>query len=298
MQKNKKIVFVGIGMVGASGLASCISQNLADEYVIIDIFTEFAQGQKLDLEDALEVVNPSVKISVGNYSDCFDAGIIVVSAGRPQKDGETRLQMLQDNVKIIKDIAENIKKSGFSGISLIVSNPVDIMTQVYQQTTNFSKNTVISSGCYLDTLRLRRELTRRNISGGENCYIIGEHGDSSTGVFGKLDISDKDTGEIEHHVHNKAQEIITRKKSTYYGIGAIIAHISRAIFTDSKHVFCVGRYLTGEFGQAGCYASIPSFIGKEGIIRACVDIELSDSEKQKFGESCDILRAEYDKLGM
>lgn len=295
-EKNKKIVFVWIGMVWASGLYSCILQNVAKEYVIIDIFTDFAQGQKLDLEDALASTDLSAKVSVWDYSDCSDADVIVISAWRPQKTGETRLEMLQDNVKIMREISENIKNSGFSGISIIVSNPVDIMTQMYQESTGFNKNRVISSGCHLDTLRFKLELKKRGYEKIQNCYMIGEHGDSSVWIFWNLDIPDDEKGEIEKLVHKKAQEIITRKKVTHYGIWAIIAEISKAILDDSKKIFSVWKYLEWEFGQKWCYASLPCMIWEQGIVEACVNIQLSDREKQKFWESCNILRWEYAKI--
>jgi L-lactate dehydrogenase len=191
MQKiNRKIVLIGSGAVGTSFLYSAINQGLASEYVLIDAFPNAALGNALDLADTAATVPTAFSsIKAGDYSDIHDADIIVITAGRPQlkkADGtlETRLEIAAANAKIMTEIATNVRNSGFKGITVIASNPVDVLTRVYQEVTGFEPSKVIGSGTTLDSSRLRRLVGEKlgvNAQ-GVNAYIIGEHGDSSVAV--------------------------------------------------------------------------------------------------------------------
>ncbi|GHU52642.1 hypothetical protein FACS189496_3080 [Bacilli bacterium] len=187
---SKKIVLIGAGSVGCSFLYSAINQGLASDYVLIDAFPQAAEGNALDLADAMAVLpNPVNSIKAGCYEDCKDADIVVITAGRPQikkPDGtlETRLEMVSGNAVIMKDIATKVKLSGFNGITIIASNPVDVLTLIYQQVTGFDQHKVIGSGTTLDSARMRRLIgDKLNInSQAVQAFIIGEHGDSSVPV--------------------------------------------------------------------------------------------------------------------
>ena len=183
--KAKKIILVGAGAVGCSFLYSAMNRGLASEYGIIDVNKTNVEGQVLDFEDGNAPMDYPFNVFAATYKDCKDADIVVVTAGRPQLPGETRLNMVEGNAVIMRDIAENIKKSGFKGISVIASNPVDILTLVYQEVTGFDKNMVIGSGTSLDSARLTRELSKRlNIAPQSiQAYVLGEHGDSSCSAF-------------------------------------------------------------------------------------------------------------------
>lgn len=296
MNSNRKIVFIWIWMVGASWLYSCIQRWLADSYVIIDIFDDFAHGQKLDLEDSIIALWSDATINVGDYSHCSDADILVISAWRPQKSWETRLNMVQDNANIMKDIAKKVKASWFNWISLIVSNPVDIMTMVYQNTTEFDKNKVISSGCALDTARLRCELLQRWMGNIQDAFMIWEHWDSSVWTFWKSTITAEQRIEIEKIVHEKAYIIIDKKKATYFGIWSIISDICLSVFSDSKKCFSIGKYLEWEYWVDSVYASIPCYIWKDWILSINTSVSFTDTEIQQFQDSCNILRQEYQKI--
>ena len=298
MNSNRKIVFIGIWMVGASGLYSCITRNVAQEYVIIDIFSEFAEWQKLDLEDSIQAMSEGSMIKVWDYWDCSDADVVVISAWRPQKPWETRLEMLQDNAAIMKKIARNVGKSWFSGVTLVVSNPVDIMTRIYQQESGLSPQKVISSGCQLDTMRLRLELKKRGYQETAKCYMIWEHGDSSVGVFADLDISDIERTEIEAIVRGKAEKIIQKKKSTYFGIGSIISDIISSTLNNSEEVFSIWRQLAWEYDQDWVYSSFPSKIWKEGVLWDILNLKLSNHEANGFKKSCTVLSKEFKKLSL
>lgn len=163
--KNRKIVVIGCGSVGTSFLYAAINQGLAQEYVLIDINYEWAEGHALDLDDCNAVLErPFYSVKAGSYQECADADMVVVTAGRPQKEGETRLEMVADNAKIMQEVALAIKASGFKGISLIASNPVDILTTVYQKVTGFNPHTVLGSGTSLDSARLRRLIGKNKCS--------------------------------------------------------------------------------------------------------------------------------------
>lgn len=302
---SNKIVLIGAGAVGTSFLYSAISQGIASEYGIIDINTEGALGNKLDLEDAFGSLPFNGYIKAGTYELVKDADLVVITAGRPQMPGETRLEMIADNAKIMKSIAEEVKSNGFDGVTLIASNPVDVMTIVYQDVTGFDKAKVISSSCSLDTSRLRLELSKIfGIAPTEfGAFVLGEHGDSSVSTFefGTINgipmkdfytekgLTKNKLEELHKIIYKKAYEIIDRKKATFYGIGAALADISRSILRDERRVFATGAYLSGEYGQKGVYAGIPSVIGKEGIINT-FEFPLSEKEKSQFIKSIETLK--------
>lgn len=306
MKTTNKIVLVGAGAVGTSFLYSAISQGIAESYGIIDINPEGALGNKLDLEDAFGALPQGLtKITSGGYEQVSDADVIVITAGRPQMPGETRLEMVADNAKIMKSIAEEIKANGFQGVTLIAANPVDVMTTVYQKVTGFDAKKVISSSCTLDTNRLRGELSEIfGIAPSEfGAFVIGEHGDSSVStfefgtikgipmkpMFNEKGLTEEKLKEIHTRVYKKAYEIIDRKRATFYGIGAALAEVSKSILRDERKVFATGALLSGEYGQEGVYAGVPSIIGSEGIV-STFEFPLSESEKQAFVKSVETLK--------
>ncbi len=303
---TNKIVLVGAGAVGTSFLYSAISQGIAEEYGIIDINAEGALGNKLDLEDAFGALPYGAsKITSGGYEQVNGADVVVITAGRPQKPGETRLEMVADNAKIMKSIADEIKANGFKGITVIAANPVDVMTTVYQQVTGFEPKKVISSSCTLDTNRLRQELSKEfGIAASEfGAFVLGEHGDSSVSTFehgtirgipmkplyAEKGLTDEKLGEMHVRVYRKAYEIIERKRATFYGIGAALAEISKAILKDEMKVFATGALLSGEYGMEGVYAGVPSIIGREGISET-FEFPLSEAEKAQFVKSVETLK--------
>ncbi len=306
MKTTNKIVLVGAGAVGTSFLYSAISQGIAESYGIIDINPEGALGNKLDLEDAFGALpNGLTNIEAGGYELVSDADVVVITAGRPQLPGETRLEMVEGNAKIMKDIAVAIKENGFDGVTLIAANPVDVMTTVYQQVTGFDAKKVISSSCTLDTNRLRGELSKIfGVAPSEfGAFVLGEHGDSSVSTFefgtikgipmkqfyAEKGLTEEKLAELHTVVYKKAYEIIDRKRATFYGIGAALAEVSKAILRDERKVFATGALLSGEYGQEGVYAGIPSIIGAGGIV-STMEFPLSEAEKAAFVKSVETLK--------
>ncbi|WP_424527112.1 L-lactate dehydrogenase [Spiroplasma endosymbiont of Glossina fuscipes fuscipes] len=300
--KNRKIVLVGCGAVGTSFLYAAINQGLAQEYVLIDINYEWAEGHALDLDDCNPVLErPFYSVNAGTYQDCADADMVVVTAGRPQKEGETRLEMIADNAKIMQEVALAIKASGFEGISLIASNPVDILTTVYQKVTGFNPHTILGSGTSLDSARLRRLIGKKlNVHPSSvHAYIMGEHGDSAmtawscASILGKR-ISDyveegrltlEDLKECQSDVINMAYKIIEKKKSTFYGIGVVLAHIARIIIRGENQAILIGAYLSGEYGQNGIYTGVPAVVSNYGWERI-IKLHINNEEQEQFNKSC------------
>lgn len=303
--KHRKIILIGSGAVGNSFLYSAMNRGIAKEYGIIDLNEKAVEGNVLDFEDASATSDYPFNVFKATYADCKDADIVVITAGRPQLPGETRLNMVEGNAKIMKTIAENVKKSGFNGITIIASNPVDILTLVYQQITNYEKSKVIGSGTSLDSARLVAEIAKRlNVAPQSiQAYVMGEHGDSSVSAFsvatiggqpisyfenkGLLDKSEYP--EIHKFVWKKAYEIIDRKGATFYGIGVALANICENIFRDSKKIMAVGAFLEGQYGVSGIYTGVPVVIGINGI-ESIVEFKLSRDEQEQFIRSVNQLK--------
>jgi L-lactate dehydrogenase len=242
---NKKVVIVGVGMVGMSYAYALLNQNICDELVLIDINEERAKGEAMDLCHGLPFAPSSMKIKSGNYSDCSDADVVVICAGAPQENGENRRDLLQKNYKVLKSIVEPIINSGFNGVFIVASNPVDIMAQVVFHLSGFPAGRVFGSGTSLDSARLRHmmsdyfNINPRNV----HAYVIGEHGDSEFVAWSNATISVnplkdlennypnlmEDMGKIAVDVKNSAYEIIKAKRATYYGIGMTLARLTRAV---------------------------------------------------------------------
>lgn len=307
--KPIKIALIGAGNVGNSFLYSAMNQGLASEYGIIDINHDFADGNAFDFEDASASLPRSFSVRRYEYSDLKNADFILITAGRPQKPGETRLELVADNIRIIRDIAFKVKESGFSGITVIASNPVDVITRAYRDASGFSDQKVIGTGTILDTARLQFAIAKRaNVSPSSvQAYVMGEHGDSSFVAYSNIKIAGecfchfaKLTGidssnyekELEYPVSRRAYEIINRKRATFYGIGAALARIVRNIIEDSKNIIIAGANLRGEYGFSGVNVGVPVVLGANGIEKI-IEISLNDKEKEKFAKSVEIIETIY-----
>ena len=304
--KSGKIVLVGTGFVGMSMAYSMLNRGGIDELVLIDIDKEKTIGEEMDLSHGLPFAPQKMVIKAGSYEDCKDAEIVVITAGAAQKPGQTRLELAEVNTKIVKEITKNIMASGFNGIIIVATNPVDLMAYVVYKVSGLPKSRVIGSGTVLDTARLRYmiadylKVSSKNV----HAYIMGEHGDSSfvpwehcyVGCKSLLDImkdNNKDTQdlcEIHKAVVNAAYEIINRKKATYYGIGMSLNRLVRAILDDENSVLTVSTYLeNGEYGQNDVYIGVPCVINKDGV-REVMILNLAEDEQEKLNNSCNLIK--------
>lgn len=306
MIKPGKIVLVGTGFVGMSMAYSMLNRGGIDELILIDIDKEKTIGEEMDLSHGLPFAPQKMVIKAGDYSECKDAEIVVITAGAAQKPGQTRLELAEVNTKIIKQITQNIMSSGFDGIIIVASNPVDLMTYVVYKVSGLPKNKVIGSGTVLDTARLRYmiadylKVSSKNV----HAYIMGEHGDSSfvpwnhtyVGCKKIIDIMKdnnhpiEDLDKIHKSVVNAAYEIINRKKATYYGIGMSLNRLVRAILDDENSILTVSTYLdNNEYNQNDIYIGVPAIINKNGV-REILKLELDDKEQSKLDDSCNIIK--------
>ena len=304
--KNGKVVLVGTGFVGMSMAYSMLNRGGISELVLIDIDKEKTVGEEMDLSHGLPFAPQKMVIKAGNYSDCKDAEIVVITAGAAQKPGQTRLELAEVNTKIVKQITKNIMESGFNGTIIVASNPVDLMAYVVYKVSGLPKNRVIGSGTVLDTARLRYMIAEYlNVSSKNvHAYIMGEHGDSSfvpwshcyVGCKKLIDILEDNNTPIEEleklhqNVINAAYEIIDRKKATYYGIGMSLNRLVRAILDDENAIITVSTYLeNGEYGQNDVYIGVPAIVNKNGI-RELLKLDLNEKEQEQLNKSCNLIK--------
>ncbi|MBP3249866.1 MAG: L-lactate dehydrogenase [Ruminococcus sp.] len=311
---SRKVVLIGTGMVGMSFAYALVNQGgICNELVLIDVNKERANGEAMDLNHGLAFAKSNMKIYAGDYKDCKDADIIVIAAGVAQKEGETRLDLLQRNTEVFRSIIGPVVKSGFDGIFLVATNPVDIMTRVTYELSRFGASRVIGTGTSLDTARLRYLLGDYLTVDPKNihAYVIGEHGDSefvplSQVMFATKHITEmlesesneyciEDMEKIEEQVRTAAYKIIEAKRATYYGIGMAITRIVKAILGDENSVLTVSAKLCGEYDSRNVFIGVPCIIGRNGI-KEIVELSLTDEEKSKFKNSVDVLESNFQGL--
>ncbi|MCI8383362.1 MAG: L-lactate dehydrogenase [Clostridia bacterium] len=303
--KKGKVVLVGTGFVGMSMAYSMLNRGGIEELILIDIDKEKTKGEEMDLSHGLPYAPQKIVIKAGEYEDCKDAQVVVITAGVAQKPGQTRLELSEVNTKIMKQITASIMASGFNGIIVVASNPVDLMTYVVWKVSGLPQNKVIGSGTVLDTARLRYmmadylKVSSKNI----HAYIMGEHGDSSFvpwdhAYVGCKRIKDimkdgkhpmEDLKKIHEGVVNVAYQIIEKKKATYYGIGMALNRLVRAIIDDENSILTVSTYLKNQYGQNDIFIGVPAIINRNGV-RELMELNLNESEQEKLDHSCHLIR--------
>lgn len=303
--KKGKVVLVGTGFVGMSMAYSMLNQGGIEELVLIDIDKEKTKGEEMDLSHGLPYAPQKMVIKAGDYEACKEAEVVVITAGVAQKPGQTRLELAEVNTKIMKQITQSIMASGFDGIIVVASNPVDLMAYVVWKVSGLPKNKVIGSGTVLDTARLRYlmadylKISSKNI----HAYIMGEHGDSSFVTWDHAYVGCKKVKDImkdNHHpmedlkkihegVVNAAYEIIEKKKATYYGIGMALNRLVKAIIKDENSILTVSTYLENQYGQNDIYIGVPAIINRNGV-RDLMELNLNEYEQEKLDTSCKLIR--------
>ena len=308
--KKRKVTVVGAGAVGSTFAYARAQSGLADEIAITDMNRNFAEGQALDLVQGLPFL-PQVDIHAGDVSDYTDSDIVVITAGAKQQSGETRIDLLKRNVSIITGIAQSVAESGCRGVMLIVSNPVDILTQAALKASGWKRGRVIGSGTVLDTARFRYTLSRecgvdaRNIHG----YILGEHGDSEFAAWSMTSIAGRrvdeyckdgvcssgphfDKNKIVEEVRHSAYHIIDYKGSTYYAVGLALTRIAGAILRNEHSILSVSMTLDGEFGLKDVCLSVPCIVGRGGAERI-IEGSLPEDEQSALEASAKRLKEAF-----
>ena len=310
MIDKRKLVLVGTGFVGMSMAYAILSQGSSsgvNELVLIDVQKDKAIGEAMDLSHGLPCSHSHMNIKAGDYDDCKDADLVVIAAGFNQKPGQTRLELSTQNAIIMKDITEKVVASGFNGIFLIVTNPVDIMTKIVKEVSKFPPQKVIGSGTVLDTARFRFLLGEYfNVSSKNiHAYIMGEHGDSSfplwehayVGCKKIIDMVDDNSilDKIYINVRDSAYEIINRKKATYYGIGLGLAKIVRTIMNNTNEILTVSTYLDNKYGQKDIYLGAPVIINSNGAVEL-LELNLTQEEQEKLNNSANIINKHFENI--
>jgi len=311
-KKERKIVVIGAGFVGTTYAYALMHTGLAGQIVLIDLDQKRVKGEVMDLEHGLAFV-PPVEIRSGDYSDCADANLIVVTAGAKQITGQSRLELVQHNADIVKSICDEIKKYDSEAVLVMVTNPVDTLTQVALKRLGWSRERIIGSGTVLDSARFRSMLSRhcgvdtRNV----HAYILGEHGDSEVAAWSMTHIAGvpmkdycvicqacdpkKGHQDIVRRVRDSAYHIIDYKGSTYYAIGLSLTRISGAILRNEHSILTVSLLLQGEYDIDDICLSVPCVVGKTGVERI-ITVRLSEDEQAALKASAKTLRKVLDNI--
>ena len=311
--KDSKIILIGTGAVGSSFAYASTLLGVGRELGIIDINEDKVEGEVMDLTDAISFTKPK-NIYKADYSDCKDAEVVVITAGAAQKEGETRLDLVEKNLAIFKDMIGKVVKSGFDGIFLVASNPVDILSYATWKYSGFPASKVIGTGTTLDSSRFKKEIAGligidpRSVE----AFIMGEHGDTEFPVWSHTNIGGlpiyewvKNQSELDEKAlldtfeksKNAAYEIIKKKGATFYGIGMALTALVRAIIDDENSVYSTSSYLKGEYGLDDIYLGVPTIIGKDGA-KWVIEVPLTDIEKENMDKSAQTLKDIIDKSNL
>ena len=307
-----RIVILGAGHVGSMCALNLALQGVGKEIVLIDILEEKADAQAKDVTDATIFMKRVPVIRKGSYRDCDEAAIIVNAVGVSRQPGQTRLDMLDVTVDIMKEVIGKLKETRFDGIFISISNPCDVIANYARLHLNLPEGHVFGTGTALDTARLRVTLSQLTGLSDESfqCFAMGEHGNSSmipmsnVRIMGKLleELKQEDPerlGKVTEAVllertHELGNEIVEGKGSTEFGIGAAAAEICRAVLEDEKKVLPVSAHLVNSYGQRDIMAGVPAIIGKNGVEKI-IELHLTDREQNQFNSSCDVIRSYVEK---
>ena len=300
---NNKVVVIGCGNVGMSYAYALLNQRTnVGELVLIDLDEERVEGEVMDLNHCLAFAPSQINIKAGSYEDCKDAKLVVIAAGANQNPGETRMDLINKNSAVFKNIVTSVTKSGFDGIFLVATNPLDVMTYLTWKYSKFPSSKVLGSGTSLDTSRLRYLIGSKIGVSPKNihAYVVGEHGDSEFVPWSNANVglqnikkflNEEELEEICDEVKNAAYEIINKKGATYYGIGMCLVRITNAILGDENAIITVSSYDEDN----DIYIGIPSILNKDGV-KSRIYINLTDDEKNKLQSSVDIIKKAIENI--
>lgn len=311
--KKSKIAIVGTGLVGSSTAFSLMTQGVCDEILMIDINKERALGEVMDLNHCIEYLNRNTKVTTGNYEDCGDVDIVVITAGAPPKPGQTRLDTLELSARIAESIVNPIMDSGFKGHFIVISNPVDVIAYHVYNISGLPKSHIIGTGTSVDSARLKNfigellNVDPRSVQG----YSMGEHGDSQMVPWSHVTVGGKSFYEIlrdnKDRVGNvdldklvletakAGWEVYNRKGTTYYGIATAAVGIIKAIINDENKIMPVSTFLEGEYGERDVFCGVPAVLNADGV-KEVVEIHMTNTELDKFKKSVMLIREYIKKI--
>ena len=298
---ERKVVVIGAGAVGTTYIYALLQTGLADEIALIDLDRERVEGEVMDLSHGLPFI-PPVSVKAGEYADCADASLIVITAGAKQAPGQSRADLVRKNAGIVGSICEQIASHPSDAVVVMVTNPVDTLTQLAVDALGWPRERVIGSGTVLDSARFKYMLSRHCRIDARNvhAYILGEHGDSEVAAWSLSHIAgipieeycrlcnvcdyEKHHKEIAEQVRDSAYHIIDEKGSTFYGIGLSLVRISGAVLRDERSVLTVSTLLQGEYGIRDTCLSVPCIVGQKGVVRI-IDAQLAPQEQEALLQS-------------
>ena len=309
---NRKVAIIGAGFVGASIAYALTIRNLASRIVLIDVNQEKARGEAKDIQHGIPYMGTS-SVRAGGYEDCKNCDLIIITAGRNRRPGETRLDMIADNLGIMKQVVDNIKKYYTHGVVMVVSNPVDILTYKVAEWMDLPNGRVFGTGCILDTSRLIRAIadyTGINIE-AIKCNIVGEHGDTQFPLWSRLSIAgipmdeycanvglewgDAQKQALYDEVRNMGASIIEAKGKTHYGIATCVCSLADAVLDQRLTIAPVTSPLQGEYGINDVAISIPSIVGVNGVEHRLQE-HLSEEEFRMLKASAAKMRETLDSI--
>ena len=314
---KKKVTIIGAGSVGATTAFALLARNAASEVVLIDINTDKALGEALDIKQATPYID-NCDIYAGSYCDAVDSDVVVITSGIGRKPGQTRLELVQTNVNIIKSIATEITKYAPNAIYIIVANPVDILTYAFLKCTGLPKNQVFGTGTVLDTIRLRTRLAEiYNVNKQQvHANVLGEHGDTSfvawsTATIAGIPLEEYNDSiatpynlpteytreDVENYVKKSGGKIIARKGCTVYGIGMSTTHIVKTLSGNAETAMTVSSLHEGEYGISDVCLSSLSLVDSTGV-RSIITQKLTDDEVQKLYASAQALKEVIKNAGL
>jgi len=311
--KGSRIAVIGCGNVGTNTAYTIAARGLCDELVLIDYVKDKAIAEALDMKDAMAFFNSNMVIRQGDYSDCRDADIVIISASAPMaKDSHSRFEMLKPSLGVVKSCVTSVMESGFDGIFIIISNPVDVMTYYTWKLSGLPAERVIGSGTNLDSARLRTKIGAiYDVDPSSvDIYVLGEHGDSEFAVWDSANLGGKKIRELMKEDPGTGEntedsliaatkqagwDIFNRKGNTCYGIAASTTSIAEAILKNENRIIPVTVRLNGQYGLKDVFLSAPAVLGREGV-KSIVEIGFSEEEEAKMKESARTLEEFYEVL--
>ncbi|AMK50517.1 L-lactate dehydrogenase [Clostridium beijerinckii] len=311
--KKSKVAIIGTGLVGSSTAFSLMTQGVCDEILMIDINEEKALGEVMDLNHCIEYLNRNIRIVRGNYEQCGDVDIVVITAGAPPKQGQTRLDTLELSAKIVESIVRPIMKSGFKGHFIVISNPVDMIAYHVYKISGLPKSHIIGTGTSVDSARLKNfigellNVDPRSVQG----YSMGEHGDSQMVPWSHVTVGGKSfyeilkdnkdrVGEVDLdklvlETARAGWEVYNRKGTTYYGIATAAVGIIKAIINDENRIMPVSTLLDGEYGEKDVFCGVPAVLNADGV-KEVVEIHMTKEELGKFKKSIELIKEYTEKI--
>ncbi len=304
-----KVTIIGSGNVGSTIAYTLTVQGLASEVIMLDINKEKVMGEALDIRQGLPFCHPCT-VSAGSYSDAANSDIVIITSGIGRKPGQSRLDLAQTNIDVLKSIIPEITRYAPDAVYLIVSNPVDILTYTMCKISGIPEERIIGSGTILDTARLRERLSEYYSISQSNChaYVMGEHGDSSFVPWSLANISNVpieechtcftkngtplspiNYAEVEEYVRKSGGRVIQRKGATFYAVSISVCHVVKCLLSGIDTTMTVSTMMHGEYGIDDVCLSTLCVVGNNGI-RSKVYLPLSDAESAKLRHSADCLK--------